>query len=134
QAEAKAALAEAQKVENEQRARLEAPAKAHKARITVEAEAEAERRRIEAEGEAKAIYARLEAEARGNYEILSKKAQGLGEIVAACGGSQEAFQLLMLEHMKDLSETAAKAISNIKFDKVIVWENGGANGNGATAN
>lgn len=134
QAEAKAALAEAQKVENEQRAKLEAPAKAHKARITVEAEAEAERRRIEAEGEAKAIYARLEAEARGNYEILSKKAQGLGEIVAACGGSQEAFQLLMLEHMKDLSETAAKAISNIKFDKVIVWENGGANGNGATAN
>ena len=35
----------------------------------------------------------------------------------------------MLEHMDALANTAAQAISNIKFDKVIVWENG-ANGNG----
>lgn len=132
-AQAKAALAESAKVEAEQRAALEAPAKAQKARTVVEAEAEAARRRIEAEGEAQAIFARLEAQARGEYEQLSKKAQGLGEIVKACGGSQEAFQLLMLEHMKELSETAAKAISNIKFDKVIVWENGGANGSGSVA-
>ena len=27
-------------------------------------------------------------------------------------------------------QAAAQAISNIKFDKVIVWEGGGANGNG----
>ena len=39
----------------------------------------------------------------------------------------------MLEHIDTLSQTAAQAISNIKFDKVIVWENGGANGHGATA-
>jgi flotillin len=132
-AEAKAALAEAEKVEAERRASLEAPAKAQKAKITVDAEAEAEKRRIEAEGEAKAIYSKLEAEARGQYEILSKKAQGLGEIISACGGAQQAFQLLMLEHVDDLSKTAANAISNIKFDKVIVWENGGEKGQGATA-
>ncbi|WP_406697750.1 hypothetical protein V5E97_02685 [Singulisphaera sp. Ch08] len=29
--------------------------------------------------------------------------------------------------------TLSQAISNIKFDKVIVWENGGSNGTGATA-
>lgn len=133
-AEAKAALAQAEKVEAERRAALEAPAKAEKAKMVVDAEAGAERRRIEAEGDAKAIFARLEAEARGQYEILSKKAEGLGEIISACGGSQEAFQMMMLEHMDKLSQTAATAISNIKFDKVIVWENGGANGNGATAN
>ena len=98
--------------------------------MIVEAEAVAERRRIEAEGEAKAIFAKLEAEARGNYEILAKKAEGLREIVAACGGAQDAFQLLMLEHMEALSETAAQAISNIKFDKVIVWDRNGGNGNG----
>lgn len=132
-AEAKAALAQASKVEAEQRATLEAPAKAQKAKTMVEAEAQAAKRKIEAEGEAQAIYARLEAEARGEYEKLSKKAQGLGEIVKACGDSQSAFQLLMLEHMKDLSENAAKAISNIKFDKVIVWENGGDDGKGAVA-
>ena len=45
------------------------------------------RRRIEAEGDAKAIFAKLEAEARGNYEILAKKAEGLREIVSACGGA-----------------------------------------------
>jgi flotillin len=36
----------------------------------------------------------------------------------------------MLEHLDKLAETAALAISNIKFDKVIVWENGGGNGAG----
>lgn len=132
-AQTKAALAEAEKVEAEQRAALEAVAKAKKAQTIVEAEAVSERRRLEAEGEAKAIFARLEAEARGNYEILAKKAQGLREIVSACGSAQDAFQLLMLEHMEGLSETAAKAISNIKFDKVIVWENGGKDGTGSTA-
>jgi flotillin len=40
---------------------------------------------------------------------------------------------MMLEHMDHLAETSAKAISNIKFDKVIVWENGGQNGRSNTA-
>jgi flotillin len=131
---AKAALAEAERVEAERRAAVEAPAKAEKARVVVEAEAEAEKRRIEAEGEARAIYARLEAEARGQYEILAKKGEGLQRIIDACGGAKEAFQLLMLEHFDNLVEASAKAISNIKFDKVVVWENGSQNGHGNTAN
>ena len=131
-AQAKAALAEAEKVEAEQRAKLEAQAKAEKARVIVDAEAAAERRRLEARAEADAVFARLEAEARGQYEQLAKKAEGLKAIVDACGGAQQAFQLLMLEHMDKLSETAAQAISNIKFDKVVVWDAGanGHNGNG----
>ncbi|GMV93256.1 MAG: flotillin [Candidatus Hydrogenedentota bacterium] len=130
---AKAALAEAELVEAQRRAELEAPAKAQKAQTIVEAEAEAEKRRIEAEGEAKAIFAKLDAEARGQYEILAKKGEGLKRIVESCGGSHEAFQMLMLEHLDNLAETAATAISNIKFDKVIVWEGGGQNGSN-TAN
>jgi flotillin len=130
---AKAALAEAERVEAEQRAKLEAPAKAQKARVVVEAEAAAERLRLEAAGEAAAIFAKLEAEARGHYEILAKKGEGLKCIVEACGGAQQAFQLMMLEHLDTLAETSAKAISNIKFDKVVVWENGGANGRSNTA-
>jgi flotillin len=131
---AKAALAEAERVEAERRAAVEAPAKAEKARIVVEAEAEAEKRRIEAEGEARAIYAKLEAEARGNYEILAKKGEGLQRIIDACGGAKEAFQLLMLEHFDNLVQASAQAISNIKFDKVVVWENGSQNGHTSTAN
>ena len=130
---AKAALAEAERVEAEQRAKLEAPAKAQKARVLVDAEAEAEKRRLEAEGEAAAIFAKLEAEARGHYEILAKKGEGLKQIVAACGGAQQAFQLMMLEHLEHLADASARAISNIKFDKVVVWENGGQNGRSSTA-
>jgi len=135
EAQAVAAEAEGRKNEAEQRALLEAQARAEKAKIVVDAEAEAQRRRIEAEGEAAAIYAKLEAEARGQFEILQKKGLGFAEIVGACGDPQAAFQMLMLEHIDKLSETAAKAISNIKFDKVVVWDggNGGGDGTGATA-
>ncbi len=131
---AKAALADAERVEAERRAEVEAPARADKARMIVEAEASAEKRRIEAEGEAKAIFAKLEAEARGQYEILAKKGEGLREIISACGGAKEAFQMMMLEHFDNLIESSALAISNIKFDKVIVWEGGGKDGQTATTN
>jgi flotillin len=122
---AKAALADAERVEAEKRALLEAPAKAEKARTIVEAEAQAEKAKIEALAQAAAVYARLEAEARGQYEMLAKKGEGLKSIIEACGGAQPAFQLLMLEHLDKLAEASAKAISNIKFDKVVVWEGGG---------
>jgi len=131
-AQAKAALAEAERVEAERRAELEAPAKAEKAKRIVEAEAEGESRRIQAEAEAAAILARLRAEAQGEYEKLSKKGEGLREIVEACGGPEAAYRLLMLEHLDHLAQSAALAISNVKFDKVVVWEgSGAANGNGA---
>jgi flotillin len=130
---AKAALAEAERVEAEQRAKLEAPAKAQKAKQIVDAEASAEQRRILAQAEADAIFLKLEAEARGQYEILAKKGEGLKAIVSACGGSTEAFQMLMLEHLDNLADASARAISNIKFDKVVVWENGGNNGRSSTA-
>jgi flotillin len=132
---AKAALAEAEKVEAERRAAVEAPAKAEKAKIIVAAEAEAEKRKLEAQGEASAIFARLEAEARGQYEILAKKGEGFRAMIEACGGANQAFQMLMIEHLDKLAETSAKAISNIKFDKVVVWENGSKqDGQTSTAN
>jgi flotillin len=118
---AKAALADAERREAEKRAELEAPAKAEKARTIVEAEAEAERKRIDAMAEADAIFARLDAEARGQFEILAKKGDGLRRIIDACGGSKEAFQILMLEHLDNLAEASSRAISNIKFDKIVVW-------------
>jgi flotillin len=132
-AQARAALAEAERVEAEQRARLEAPAKAEKARTIVEAEAEAEQRRIGAEAEARAIYVKLEAQARGEYEVLAKRAEALGQLVQKAGGAREAFQLLMVDQIPALADSAAKAISNIKFDKVVVWEGGNASGAGSTA-
>src|SRR4029453_2148813 len=55
------------------------------------------------------------------------------QIVQACGGSTQAFQMLMLEHLDHLADASARAISNIKFDKVVVWEGGGQNGRSSTA-
>lgn len=133
-AEAKAMQALAAKIEQEKRAELEAVAKASKAKQIVDAEAVAEKTRLEAVGEAAAIYAKLEAQAKGEFEILAKKGDGLKRIVEACGGAQQAFQLMMLEHLQSLATTAATAISNIKFDKVIVWDSGnGANGGGGAS-
>jgi flotillin len=131
---AKAALAQAERVEAERRAALEAPAKAEKAKTIVEAEATAEQRRLQAIGEAAAIFAKLEAEAKGNYEMLARKGDGLRRIIEACGGSQQAFQLLMLEHLDHIATTAAQAIANIKFDKVVVWEGGSKEGSTGTSN
>jgi flotillin len=129
---ARAALADAERVEAEQRAKYEATAKAAKATTIVEAEADAERVRIGAEAEARAIFVKLEAEARGQYEIMSKKAEAMKELVAAAGGAKEAFQLMMVEHLDTLAETSAKAISNIKFDKVVVWDSGQGGKGGAS--
>ena len=142
-AQAKSMEARAAKIEAEKRAEIEAPARARKAQVIVDAEAEAQKRRIEAEGRAEAVrieaqgqaeatYAELEAQARGEFEILSKKAEGLREIVDGCGDVQSAFQMLMLEHLDHLAETSSKALSNIKFDKVTVWD-GGGNGTGGAA-
>lgn len=132
-AQARAAIANAERVEAEERARLEAPAKAEKARTIVEAEAAAERVRIGAVAEAGAIFAKLDAQARGEYEVLSKRAEALGQLVEKAGGAREAFQLLMIDQIPVLAETAAKAMSNIKFDKVVVWEGGNTTGVGGTA-
>ena len=52
---------------------------------------------------------------------------------SACGGAKEAFQILLLEHLDKLAEASAKAISNIKFDKVVVWDHGDKDGKGSTA-
>lgn len=130
---AKAALANAERIEAERRAELEAPAKAQKAKTIVEAEAEAQKRRIEAEGEAAAIFAKLEAQAKGQYEMLAKKGDGLRQIIQACGGAQPAFQMMMLEHLEALADASSQAISNIKFDKIVVWDSG-KDGTSNTAN
>ena len=132
-AQAKAAVAQAERIEAEQRAALEAPAKAEKARRIVDAEAAAAQVKLSAAAEADAIRLKLEAQAQGEAAIIQRRAEALGTLVQQAGGSKEAFMLLMAEHVPQLAETAAKAISNIKFDKIVVWEGGSSAGNGTGA-
>jgi flotillin len=131
EAQARAALARADRVEAERRAEFEAPAKAEKARMIVQAEADAERVTIGAKAEAAATFARMDAEARGNLAIMEKKAEGLQKMVAAAGGNPDAaYRLLFLEQMPQITETLAGAISSIKFDKVVLWSGGGTQAGG----
>ena len=111
-------------------------AKAAKAKQIVDAEALTRNSvRIEAEGEAAGqptpgSRPRPAASSRS----WPRRAEGLREDRRRpAAAPKEAFRLLMLEQIGQvLSENAAKAISNIKFDKVIVWDggNGKAGGKG----
>ena len=102
-----------------------APQEIEKQRIEIEAEAEAERNRREARGEADAILAKYTAEAEGIQKVLEAKAEGYRQLVAACADNpQVAPTLLMIEQLPTLVAEQVKAISNLKIDKITVWDSG----------
>lgn len=100
----------------------------------IEAEAEAARLKIQAKGEAEAIFAKMEATARGVEEQLLKQASGFAELVKAAGGdAKDAVRLMVADKLEALVRTQVEAISNLKIDKVTVWD-GGKDGTSSTAN
>jgi len=128
--------ARAKRKEAEQGADIIVPAQIDKRKIEIDAEAEAEQIRRIAKGEADAIFMKKEAEAKGMYEILTKQALGLEQIVKAAGNnSKDAVLLLVADKLPELVKTQAEAIKNIKIDKITVWENGGGkDGKTSTSN
>jgi len=112
------------------------PAEIAKAKVEIDAEAEAENIRRIAKGDADAIFLKAEAEAKGLYEVLTKQAAGLDQIVKAAGNDpKNAALLLIADKLPELVKTQAEAIKNIKIDKVTVWENGGGkDGKTSTSN
>lgn len=126
--------ARAKRKEAEQGADIIVPAQIDKKKIEIDAEAEAEQIRRIAKGEADAIFMKKEAEAKGIYEILTKQALGLDQIVKAAGDdAQSAALLLIADKLPELVRTQAEAIKNIKIDKVTVWDNGGSGKDGKTS-
>ncbi len=106
-----------------------------KQRRVIEAEALAEEIRRKARGEADAIFAKLEAEARGNFEILSKQAEGFKQIVSSAGDNPDAaVKLLIADKLENLVKVQVEAIKNLKFDKITVWDSGSKDGSSSTAN
>ncbi|TCK67657.1 flotillin [Winogradskyella wandonensis] len=135
-AEQQAELARAERERSSQMADVIVPAEIDKRKVEIDAEAEAERIRRRAKGEADAILFKAQAEAKGLYEVLTKQAAGLDEIVKAAGNSsKDAVLLLIADKLPELVKTQAEAIKNIKIDKVTVWENGGGkDGKSSTSN
>ncbi len=105
-----------------------------KQKIEVAAEAEAERIRREAQGEADGILAKYLAEAEGQRKLLESKAEGYRALVASCNGdANAAATLLMIEKLEELVSRQVEAISNLKIDKITVWDSGSADSS-STAN
>ncbi len=97
----------------------------NKRKIEIEAEAEAEKRRKIAKGVADAIVLEKQAQAQGLYEILNKQAEGFDQIIKATDGdTRDAVLMLIADKLPELVKTQVEAIKNIKFDKVVVWDNG----------
>lgn len=106
-----------------------APQEIEKQRIEIAAEAEAEKRRREARGEADAILAKYKAEAEGVQKVLEAKAQGYRKLMeAAANNPQVAPTLLLIEQLPELVAQQVKAISNLKIDKITVWDGGRGSG------
>ena len=104
------------------RTRLESEANQIKIRLT--AEAEGERLRVTQTGDADGIKAVMLAKADGIKAQLDAKAQGFKNIVEAAGSASDASRLLVVEQLPTLVEAQMKAISNVKFDKITVWDGG----------
>lgn len=125
--------AELAKLEKTQLAQQEV----EKKRIEVEAEAEAEKIRRIAKGEADATLFKFKAEAEGLQSLLEAKAAGYQRIISASNGDPGlAATLLVIEKMEAIVAKQVEAISNLKIDKITVWDSGnGIGGNGSsTAN
>jgi flotillin len=135
-AEQEAENARADRDKASQYADIVVPAEIEKSKVEIDAEAEAEMIRRKAKGEADAILFKAQAEAQGVFEVLTKQAAGLDQIVKAAGNdSQNAALLLIADKLPELVKLQAEAIKNIKIDKVTVWEGGNsADGKTSTSN
>jgi flotillin len=108
-------------------------------KIEIDAEAEAEKKLRIAKGEADAALAKYLAEAEGTQKVLEAKAAGYNRLIEVCGDRKDlAPALLIIEKLPELVAEQVKAISNLKIDKITVWDSGaggaGDSSTGSTGN
>ena len=127
-------MVRAEKVKAEQTADIVIPAEINKQKVEIDAEAEAERIRRRAKGEADGIYYKMDAEARGIGDYIKNQADGFARLITASeNDAQKAALLLIADKLPELVKYQSEAIKNIKLDKVIVWDNGGSDGDNKTS-
>ncbi len=132
-AEQSAEMARSERERATRTADIVIPAQIAKQRVEIEAEALAEQTRRVAKGDADAILLKKQAEGQGIYEVLSKQAAGFAKLVeAANNNSRDAVLMLIADRLPEIIKTQVEAISNIKIDKVTVWDNLSAGADGRT--
>ncbi len=112
--------------------RIELEAEAEKRRVELTAMAEGEKLKLLKQGEAEGIKAYMEAQAQGTLAQLQARADGFRAIVESAGSAEQAAQLMVTEQLPQLVEQQVKAVSNLKIDKVTVWDNGSRGPGGKT--
>lgn len=125
-----------------EKAKLEADvivkAEIRKKELELQADAQAEQVRRQARGEADAILMKMRAEADGMREMLTKQAEGFDQLVKASGGNaDDAVRYMIADKLEQLTKIQVEAISNLKIDKITVWDSNGAgsaDGKTTTAN
>ena len=128
-AEQKAEQVRAERERATKRADIVVPAEIDKQKIEIDAEAIAEQTRRHAKGDADAIVARKEAEAKGIFEVLTKQAAGIEQLVkAAKEDPRDAVLLMIANKLPELVKTQVEAIKNLKIDKITVWDSMGKDG------
>lgn len=98
-------------------------------------QAEADGLRFKLTAEADGTRLKMLAEAEGVEALLKNKAKGFAELVGAFSSEEQAQLMLIIEQLPRLVEEQVKAISNLKIDKITVWDSGkGADGKNTTSN
>ena len=134
EAEKNAETKRAERVRATQKADMIVPAEINKEKIQIEADARAEQLRREAKGIGDASYLKMDGEARGIFEILNKQAEGFKKVVEAAGKDPKAGAMLMIvDKLPEIIKMQVQAISNIKLDKVLVWDSNGGNSDSTPA-
>ena len=81
---------------------------------------------------------KMRAEADGMREMLTKQAEGFDQLVKASGGNaDDAVRYMIADKLEQLTKIQVEAISNLKIDKITVWDSNGAgssDGKTTTAN
>ena len=133
-AEKEAEISRADKELATRKADILVPAQIDKEKVTIDAEAIAEQKRAIAKGEADAIYAKMAAEGKGQFEILSKQAEGFKAMVEAAGNNpNDAVKLMIADKLPELVKAQVEAVKNLKIDKITVWDNMGGGGDTPTS-
>ncbi len=109
------------------------PREITKRMIEIDAEAKARKEVLESKGQAEALVNMKKAEAEGIAQVLKAKSLGYDQLVKACAGrADQASTMLLIEKLEKLVEIQAKAIQNLKIDKITVWDSGKEDASGKT--
>ncbi len=131
-AEQQAEIARAERDRAREYANIVVPAEIERDRVRTEAEGEKQKHVLAGEAEGEALRAKLAGEALGRMEILTKMADGFRAIVAAADDDPDkAARLMIVDQLETIAQIQAQAISNIDFEKVVVYDNGNGNAVGS---